>query len=212
LNALAATCSNRAGTGPILVPVTNPEDAPNARSAVRFLRESGAYAPDAEGCMSRILWPLVSNVIRRNKLSNTFGRFPERASGVHWGWDFYARAGTPCFAIADGTIDLVYGHTSDTGSFGRVVVLKFVHASRRLFAAYCHLSGAVVTAGQSVNAGDQIGLTGNSGNAANMHGADEHLHFEIRTSGRPPPGGEPFRLSPLTVFGRCPLYAPIVEP
>jgi murein DD-endopeptidase MepM/ murein hydrolase activator NlpD len=162
--------------------------------------------------MSKILWPLVNNVIRRNKLSNTFGRFPDRASGVHWGWDFYAKAGTPCFAIADGSIDLVYGHVSDTGSFGQVAVLKFKHASRTLYAAYCHLSGVVVTVGRTVHAGDQIGFTGNSGNAANMRGPDEHLHFEIRTSSRPPPGGEPFRISPLRVFGRCPLDAPIIEP
>ena len=161
--------------------------------------------------MSKILWPLVSNVIRRNKPYNTFGRFPERASGVHWGWDFYAKAGTPCFAICDGTIDLVYGHTSDTGSFGQVAVLKFMLASRTLYAAYCHLSGVVVTVGKRVSAGDQIGFTGNSGNAAHMRGLDEHLHFEIRTSGRPPPGGEPFRISPLGVFGRCPMYAPVVE-
>jgi murein DD-endopeptidase MepM/ murein hydrolase activator NlpD len=162
--------------------------------------------------MSVILWPLVSNVIRRNKLSNTFGHFPERASGTHWGWDFYAKAGTPCFAIADGTIDLVYGHASDTGSFGQVVVLKFQHKARTLYAAYCHLSAAVVTAGRQIKAGDQLGFTGNSGNAHNMAGLDEHLHFEIRTSGRPPPGGEPLRLSPLSVFGKCPLQTAIVEP
>lgn len=162
--------------------------------------------------MSEILWPLVSNVIRRNKASNTYGRFPERHSGVHWGWDFYAPVGTPCFAVADGTIDLIYGHTSDTGSFGQVAVLKFQHEARSLYAAYCHLSGVVVTVGQRLAAGDQVGFTGNSGNAANMRGLDQHLHFEIRTSSRPPPGGAPYRISPLGVFGHCPLHAPIVEP
>ncbi len=162
--------------------------------------------------MATILWPLVHNVIRRNKVSNTFGRFPERTSGTHWGWDFYAKAGTPCFAIADGTIDMIYGHASDTGSFGLVAVLKFQYKERNLFAAYCHLNSVVVTAGQQVQAGAQIGFTGNSGNAHNMAGLDEHLHFEIRASSRPPPGGEPLRLSPLTVFGKCPLQTPIIEP
>jgi murein DD-endopeptidase MepM/ murein hydrolase activator NlpD len=160
--------------------------------------------------MSKILWPLVSNVIRRNKLSNTFGRFPERISGTHWGWDFYAEAGTPCFAIADGRIEMVYGSASDTGSFGLVVVLKFVHGGRTLYAGYCHLSGAVVASGQKVKAGDQVGFTGNSGNANTMTGLDQHLHFEIRTSARPA-AGEAHRLSPLTVFGKCPLHTAIVE-
>ena len=72
--------------------------------------------------MSEILWPLVSNVIRRGKLSNTYGRFPVRKSGTHWGWDFYAKAGTSCYAIADGRIEAIYGSTSDTGSFGQVVL------------------------------------------------------------------------------------------
>lgn len=85
--------------------------------------------------MTRILWPLVVNVIRRKKLSNTFGVFPERASGAHWGWDFYARKGTPCYAIADGDIAAIYGSSGDTESFGLVVVLKFKLASSDLFAA-----------------------------------------------------------------------------
>lgn len=162
---------------------------------------------------SKILWPLVSNMIRRNKLSNTFGRFAERTSGTHWGWDFYAKRGTPCFAIADGPVKAVYGAATDTGSFGLVVVQEFAFEGRKLYAAYCHLSAALVQASpHAVAAGTQIGMTGNSGNASTMKGDDEHLHFEIRSSVRPPPGGEPVRLSPLTVFKVCPLHRPILEP
>ena len=165
--------------------------------------------------MPKILWPLVSNEIRRNKLSNTFGRFTERKSGTHWGWDFYAKAGTPCFAIADGPIKNVYGAASDTGSFGLVVVQEFKFEGRTLYAAYCHLSASLVQPspkGTIIAAGEQIGLTGNSGNASTMKGDDEHLHFEIRSSVRPPPGGEPYRLSPLNIFKVCPLNFPIIEP
>jgi peptidoglycan LD-endopeptidase LytH len=162
--------------------------------------------------MTTVLWPLVNNVIRRHQLCNTFGRFPERKTGTHWGWDLFAMRGTPCFAIAEGTIEAIYGHASDTGNFGLVAVLRFKFDQTELFAAYCHLSNVVVTVGRRVKAGDEIGLTGNSGNASSMKGADQHLHFEIRTSVRPPPGGEPLRLSPIKVFRRCPLHHPIVEP
>lgn len=161
--------------------------------------------------MTTVHWPLVSNVIRRNKLSNTFGRFPERASGVHWGWDFYAKAGTPCFAIADGEIAMIYGRASDRASFGLVAVLKFEFEGKPLYAAYCHLSATSVAVGQQVRAGDQIGATGNSGNAFTMKGDDEHLHFEIRSSARPAPGGPPRRYSPLKVFGFCPLHDAVIE-
>ena len=52
--------------------------------------------------------------------------------------------------------------------------------------------------------GEQLGLTGNTGNAAGMRDEDQHLHFEIRTV--PLPGrGLSGRYSPLVVFGRCPL-------
>lgn len=162
--------------------------------------------------MSKILWPLVVNEIRQNKLYNTFGRFAERKSGVHWGWDFYAPCGTACYAIADGTIVAIYGHVSDKGSFGHVVVLHFNFEGRDLYAAYCHLSGHTVHVGQKVSAGDQVGFTGNSGNASDMKGLDQHLHFEIRSSVRPQPGGEPLRISPMVVFRKCPLHHRIVEP
>ncbi len=162
--------------------------------------------------MSEILWPLVTNVIRRNKLSNTYGRFVERTSGVHWGWDFYAKCGTPCYAIADGRIEMVYGNVNDTNSFGLAAVLKFDFGGKQYYAAYCHLSSVTVSALDSVEAGDQIGFTGNSGNASGMSGPDEHLHFEIRTSARPPAGGKPHRISPLAIFGKCPLHIAIVEP
>lgn len=161
--------------------------------------------------MATILWPLVNNVIRRKKLSNTYGRFAERTSGVHWGWDFYAHAGTPCYAIADGKLVLRYGSSNDTGNFGLVSVLEFPFEGRTLYAAYCHLSGVSAPLGP-IAAGQQIGFTGNSGNAHGMTGDDEHLHFEIRTSPRPPPGGSPHRLSPLIVFKKCPLTQAIYEP
>jgi len=161
--------------------------------------------------MTKILWPLVNNIIRRNKLSNTYGRFVERTSGVHWGWDFYAEAGTPCYAIADGKLVLRYGSANDTGSFGLVSVLEFSFENRMLYAAYCHLSGVSAPLG-AIGAGEQIGFTGNSGNAQSMQGLDQHLHFEIRTQPRPPPGGDPYRLSPLIVFKRCPLHQVIFEP
>lgn len=162
--------------------------------------------------MSQILWPLVQNIIRKQKLSNTFGEFPgQRNSGVHWGWDFYAAKGTECYAIADGEIQMIYGKSTDTDGFGLVVVLKFNFENRNLYAAYCHLDKAIVSPGVKVKAGDFIGYTGNSGNAHNMKGADEHLHFEIREEPRPPKGKKG-RLSPFVVFKKCPLHEMIIEP
>ncbi|MCA1856349.1 M23 family metallopeptidase [Massilia oculi] len=160
--------------------------------------------------MQGVQWPLDYNIIRGRKLSNTYGRFKERFAGCHWGWDFYAGVGTPCYAIADA----ISIQTYQSSSFGLVLVLEFDHEGRRLFAAYCHLDKAIVQGAgprNQIKAGDFVAYTGSSGNASNLKGEEEHLHFELRTSVRPLPG-EKGRLSPIEIFRKCPLNSPIITP
>ena len=162
--------------------------------------------------MSDIVWPLDYNIIRNKHISNTFGKFRERTKGHHWGWDFYAPAGTACYAIADAISIQTYGKASSKENFGLVLVLEFEFEGRRLFAAYCHLSKIVthgIGAHSQVKAGDLIAYSGNSGNAYNMKGQDEHLHFELRETVRPLPG-EKGRLSPIRAFKTLPLKSPII--
>lgn len=160
--------------------------------------------------MNTVRWPLVSNMIRRNSESNTFGMVRHNADGsprAHQGWDFYALPGTPCYAVGDGTVTF----SGVAGAFGLMVVLKFNFQGRDLYAAYAHLSQSLVTVGAKVAKAQKIALTGNSGNASNLIGADQHLHFEIRIT--PMPGlGLAGRISPLAVYQRCPLRAPILDP
>ena len=150
-----------------------------------------------------IQWPLKHNMIRRNDESNTFGMVRHKANGAkkpHQGWDFEAPVGTPCFAIADGKIELI----RTVGDYGNTVVLGFQAAGKRFFAAYSHLSEMAVKAGDTVTRGSKIGLTGCTGNARGMTGRDQHLHFEIRTV--PAPGrGLAGRMSPLKIFREVPL-------
>jgi peptidoglycan LD-endopeptidase LytH len=152
-------------------------------------------------------WPLAHNVIRHNAENNTFGMVRRKRDGSprpHQGWDFFAPIGTPCFAISDGRIELI----TTTGDYGNVIVLAFPFGGKTLYAAYAHLSAIEVTAGQPVTRGQQIGLTGDTGNARGMKGEDLHLHFEIREV--PRPGlGLAGRMSPLKVFGEIPLHAAI---
>lgn len=153
--------------------------------------------------MSSIGWPLARNLIRMNKVANTFGKVRKFANGTprnHQGWDFEAPIGTPCFAIADGRIEFV----STAGGLGKTVALAFTFEGRRLFAVYSHLSLVEVSPGQAVGKGQQIGRTGDTGNAAGMTGRELHLHFEIRTTPSPSVGliG---RISPLEVFRAIPL-------
>lgn len=150
-------------------------------------------------------YPLARNRIRRGSLSNTFGMVRKNAQGEpkpHQGWDFEARIGTPCYAVGRGT---VYS-TRDGGDYGLQVTIRLdePNKGRTLYAFYAHLLSLDVHTGQVVAEGDQIGRTGESGNARGMPVDDQHLHFELRTE--PSPGlGLAGRISPKDVFGRCPL-------
>lgn len=154
-------------------------------------------------------WPLKSNRIRRGMINHTFGMVRRRADGSkrpHQGWDFEAKDGTPCFAVADGVIDKV----RSVGDYGLQVVLRFQfdydndNDEDTLYAFYAHLSRIDVKVGDKVTKGQQIGLTGSTGNAKGMKWPDTHLHFEVRSI--PLPGtGLSHRYSPMVIFGHCPL-------
>ena len=149
-------------------------------------------------------WPLAANTIRRGSLSNTFGMVRKHTDGTpkpHQGWDFSAHIGTDTFAIADGKIVFV---THNQGDYGTQVCMEFPFGETNLYAFYAHLKSVFVHKGQKVSKGQRIARTGDTGNAHGMPKADEHLHFEIRIHailGQ----GLGGRLSPIKVFGICPL-------
>jgi murein DD-endopeptidase MepM/ murein hydrolase activator NlpD len=100
---------------------------------------------------------------------------PYRASGAIWGSgyhtgvDFSAPAGATVKAVAPGTVvSAGWG-----GAYGNEVIIQ--HADGH-YSQYAHLSALSVSTGQSVGAGEQVGLVGTTGNSTGPH-----LHFEIRT-------------------------------
>lgn len=157
-----------------------------------------------------IVWPFPEgkNRIRRGLEAHTFGMVRtkivdgKRVPKAHQGWDFAAPIGTPFRAIGTGTVEAV----EERGAFGLCLLLKHdrPHAGTPIWSFYAHLQSVVVEVGDHVTAGTPLGLTGDSGNAQGLPGADEHLHLELRTE--PWPGlGIYGRFSPLAYFGRIPL-------
>jgi murein DD-endopeptidase MepM/ murein hydrolase activator NlpD len=128
--------------------------------------------------MTLLAWPLERNHIRQDIRNNAFGMVRNGGTRAHQGWDLYAAPGTPCYAIADGKVPFA----DYRGDYGNTVLLEFSHRGQTLYAMYCHLSTIAARRGAVVRRGEMIGLTGNTGNAKLMHGEDQHLHFEIRTS------------------------------
>ncbi|MFD5318323.1 peptidoglycan DD-metalloendopeptidase family protein [Streptomyces sp. NPDC127098] len=91
------------------------------------------------------------------------------SSGHHTGADFPVASGTPVAAITSG--EVVSAGT--VNSYGNEVIIR--HDDGR-YSQYAHLSSISVSAGQTVSTGDQIGLSGSTGNSTGPH-----LHFEVRT-------------------------------
>ncbi|GAA4002626.1 M23 family metallopeptidase [Streptomyces marokkonensis] len=92
------------------------------------------------------------------------------SSGSHTGIDFHASTGTSVHAVGVGTVvEAGWG-----GAYGNQVVIKMHDGT---YTQYGHLSSVDVSVGQSVDPGQQIGLSGATGNVTGAH-----LHFEARTS------------------------------
>ncbi|WP_066954960.1 M23 family metallopeptidase [Streptomyces lushanensis] len=91
------------------------------------------------------------------------------ASGYHTGVDFLVDTGTEVKAVGAGTVVTAgWG-----GSYGNQIVIE--HSDGH-YSQYAHLSSISVSEGDTVSEGQQIGLSGATGNVTGPH-----LHFEIRT-------------------------------
>ncbi|MEV8229940.1 M23 family metallopeptidase [Streptomyces sp. NPDC079167] len=92
------------------------------------------------------------------------------SSGSHSGVDFQAASGSSVVAVGAGTVvEAGWG-----GAYGNNIVLRMKDGT---YTQYGHLSSIGVSVGQSVGSGEQIGLSGSTGNSTGPH-----LHFEARTT------------------------------
>ncbi len=110
-------------------------------------------------------WP-VSN----NRIGTGYGVSGSYwSSGYHTGVDFPVGAGTPVYAVGDGQV-FDTGYNSAYGNF-----VEIYHGNN-VYSFYAHASSVNVSKGQKVTKGQQIMLSGATGNVTGAH-----LHFEIRT-------------------------------
>ena len=93
------------------------------------------------------------------------------SSGYHTGVDFPVGTGTPVYAVGDGQV-FDTGYNSAYGNF-----VEIYHGNN-VYSFYAHASRVNVSKGQKVTKGQQIMLSGATGNVSGPH-----LHFEIRSPG-----------------------------
>lgn len=108
--------------------------------------------------------------------TGSYGRFGASRPGGrrHSGVDIGNKSGTPIYAADGGTVTSYIGYRSGYG-----YVVEINHGAG-YSTRYAHLSKILVSSGQRVAKGDQIGKMGSTGNSSGPH-----LHFEIRKNGTP---------------------------
>ena len=122
----------------------------------------GSLAPSkVRGWVRSWQWPL-----KQVEVTSPFGRRPR---DFHEGIDLRAKSGTAVYAASAGKIS--YADSKIRG-YGRMVVVKHEHG---LSTIYAHNSRILVRKGQTVKQGQQIAMSGNTGDST-----APHVHFEIR--------------------------------
>jgi murein DD-endopeptidase MepM/ murein hydrolase activator NlpD len=127
----------------------------------------GPGAPPLERVMA-LRWPLA---VEQIDLSSPFG---DRGSRAHSGLDLRAPEGTPTLCVLDGVVSRV---DFDADGYGWYVV---VDHGDGLESRYAHHSKNLVSEGQRVARGDQLGVVGSTGRSSGPH-----LHLELRYLGEP---------------------------
>ena len=94
------------------------------------------------------------------------------AAAMHAGLDFRGPIGSPIHAAAQGRVTFVGTKTG----YGKVVEVSHGNG---MMTRYAHMSAWKAKAGDTVDAGDVIGLIGNTGRSTGPH-----LHFEVHVHGR----------------------------
>lgn len=120
----------------------------------------------------------------KGKITSKFGKRTaptEGASTTHNGVDIAVPVGTRIVAPWDGTVLDTYANTAG----GNQMIVTHPNGYRT---GYAHLSGYIKRIGQSVKAGEEICLSGNTG-----HTTGPHLHFTLTD----PHGG---KIDPESMF------------
>ena len=138
----------------------------------------------------RFTWPVPGYY----NITSYYGYRVNPVSGIyklHGGIDIASAGiyGKSIVAAADG---VVVSAGWNSGGFGNWVVINHGTSGGNQFATlYAHMcSSPVVSAGQSVKAGQTIGFVGSTGNSTG-----NHLHFEVRVNGD--------RVNPMSYFSKA---------
>lgn len=106
-------------------------------------------------------------------ITSYFGEYRSPSDPAHKGMDFGTnRVPAPTYAAAAGTVTTA-GWSNSAGNW------VVINHGNGLVTKYMHHSSLCVSAGQRVEKGQQIGMTGTTGQSSGIH-----LHFQVELNGR----------------------------
>lgn len=156
---------------------TTPEEIEKAKAEAAAAARAAAVASSGGASLAGIDLSMVapgSGEVRYPLAQGSFtsGEGPGSGRG-HQGWDMLAPTGTPMFAAASGVV-----RVSSEGyyGYGVAIVIDHVIGGQSVSTLYGHMDygSRLVSAGETVSAGQLIGVVGNTGNSYGSH-----LHFEV---------------------------------
>ena len=158
-----APAADDAGPSAALIPPSDPPAAyvPPTLSAVAVKRKQRPVPSGATPGRKRAAW------VNPNPTASVTSCFGPRWGRMHEGVDLAAADGTPIVAAGAGVVV----RAGEAEGYGNAVLID--HGNGYL-THYGHLSAIVVTVGQHVTPGQQIGNEGSTG-----HSTGPHLHFEV---------------------------------
>lgn len=118
-----------------------------------------------------VIWPTGSKVI-----TSSFGYRSDPFKGVsayHSGIDIAGSIGDPVYAAMSGVVT----SAEQMGARGKYIIIRHDNG---LETWYMHLNGMMVSPGDKVRKGEQIGMLGNTGRSTGPH-----LHFQVVKQNKP---------------------------
>ena len=148
---------------------------PPKKALARIKREREQILAAIRTVSPQRYWVLPFVRPAKGKMLSRFGLYRVFNGDVkarHTGLDFRAWQGTPLFAMAAGKVVL-------TGSFYYAGKAVFIDHGNGLVSMSCHMSKILVREGDTVEAGQRIGLSGATGRVTGAH-----LHLGVFVLGR----------------------------
>jgi murein DD-endopeptidase MepM/ murein hydrolase activator NlpD len=147
---------------------------PSKKNIKRAQKEARSVKQTYASGSASGLWDGAFQLPIDSRITSPFGNkrlFNGQLKSYHNGVDFRAPVGTPVFAANSGVVKIA----KNLFYSGKAVIIDH---GNNIFTIYAHLSKIEVTAGQQIEKGQQLGLTGATGRVNGPH-----LHWGVKVSG-----------------------------